>query len=388
MHRLVGNFGAEVRARRIQEVVIQMPVQRWPGIVEHPVDDARRGLGCIHMSIECLELRSHSVVVVELRLGDVVLEAPGWAIALGQRDVERRDGREDGPGGGGVILADVWVFPERLQLLRREHTGQVLQRRDTGPRANLRIESEGPTQLVGIPIRRRNPRVGSLHLHARRSGLGGALVNCRRDNGQRPIFGMQGVDVCLGDRGRWRVVAADQKSDDRRVVPQQTCLACHGSRGHLLVRSVPRLAARLRPRFPFVAALPAREDQDAVAVGEVVKELVFELALAANRVQSQVHDITELVLHAFRIVAEEHVRRPARAANQDWLAVDDKLLIALLSEVRADVTDAESCAGLVGDRAINGSSHLQTVERMRTHADGPPNMGVFEVEGRIGLRGK
>ena len=90
MHRLVGDLGAEVGAGRIQEIVVQMPVQRGPGVVEHPVDDAGRGLGRIHVRIERLELRSDVVVVFELGLGDVVLEALGWAVALGQRGVERR----------------------------------------------------------------------------------------------------------------------------------------------------------------------------------------------------------------------------------------------------------------------------------------------------------
>ena len=199
---------------------------------------------------------------------------------------------------------------------------------------------------------------------------------------------MQGIDVHLRDRRRRRVVAADQKSDHGRVVSQQTRLARHRGCGHLLVRSVPRLAARLGPRFPFVAALPAGEDHDAVAVGEVVEACVLQLALAANGVEPEVHDVTELGLHALGVVAQEHVRRPARAANQDRLAVDDELAITLLGEVGADAAYAERRAGPVGDRTIDGSSHLQTVERMRAHADRPPDLRMFEIEARIALGGK
>ena len=113
------------------------------------------------------------------------------------------------------------------------------------------------------------------------------------------------------DRRRRRVVAADQKSDHGRVVSQQSRLARHRGCSHLLVSSVPRLAARLGPRFPFVAALPAGEDHDAVAVGEVVEACVLQLALAADGVEPEVHDVTELGLHALGVVTQEHVRRPA-----------------------------------------------------------------------------
>ena len=141
---------------------------------------------------------------------------------------------------------------------------------------------------------------------------------------------MQGIDVHPRDHRRRRVVAADQESDHGRVVSQQTRLACHRGCGHLLVRSVPRLATGLGCRLPLVAALPAGEDHDAVTVGEVVEAGLLQLALAANGVEPEVHDVTELGLHALGVVAQEHVRRPARAANQDRLAVDDELAIALL----------------------------------------------------------
>ncbi len=217
---------------------------------------------------------------------------------------------------------------------------------------------------------------------------GVALVHCRRDYRQRPVLSMQGVDIHLGDRCRRRVVAADQKTDHGRVVSQQSRLARHRGCGHLLIRSVPWLAARLGPRLPFVAALPAGEDHDAVAIGEVVESSVLQLALAAYGVESEVHDVAELGFHALGIVTQEHVRRPARAANQYWFAVDDELLIALRGEVGAHAADAERRAGQVRDRAVNRSGHLQTVERMRTHADRPPDLRMFKIETRIAFGGK
>ena len=104
VHRLVGDLGAEVGAGGIQEIVVEVPVQRGPRVVEHPVDDAGRGLGRIHVRIERLELRADVVVVFELGLGDVVLKALGCAITLGQRGIERLERREYRPGSRSVIL--------------------------------------------------------------------------------------------------------------------------------------------------------------------------------------------------------------------------------------------------------------------------------------------
>src|SRR6516225_3089793 len=172
------------------------------------------------------------------------------------------------------------------------------------------------------------------------------------------------------------------------MVPQQARLACHRGCGHLLVRSVPGLATRLGRRFPFVAALPAGEDHEPRAVREVVEACVLQLALAANGVEPEVHDVTELGLHALRVVTQEHVRRPARAANEHRLAVDDELAIALPGEVGADAAYAEGRAGLIADRTINGSCHLQIVERMLAHTDRPPDVRMVEVEAWIALGSK
>src|SRR5579862_4268450 len=107
------------------------------------------------------------------------------------------------------------------------------------------------------------------------------------------------------------------------MVPQQPRLGRHRGRCHLLIRSVPRLAAGSGRRVPFVTALPAGQNHDAVTVGEVVEVLVLQFALGADGVESEIADVTELGLHALRVVTQEYVRRPARATNQDRLTVDD-----------------------------------------------------------------
>src|SRR5262249_2848734 len=121
---------------------------------------------------------------------------------------------------------------------------------------------------------------------------------------------------------------------------------------------------------------------------EVVEACILQLALAANGVEPEVDDVAELGLHALGVVAQEQVRRPARAANEHRLAVNDELAIALLREVRADAAYAEGGAGPIGDRAVNFSRHLQTVEWMLAHTDRPPDLRMVEVEAWIALGGK
>src|SRR4029079_11508589 len=95
---------------------------------------------------------------------------------------------------------------------------------------------------------------------------------------------------------RRRVVAPDQKSNYGWVVAQQTRLAGHRGCGHLLVRGIPRLATCFGCRFPFVATFPARQNHDAVTIGEVVEAFILQLPLAAQGVESEVENITKLGL--------------------------------------------------------------------------------------------
>ncbi len=63
-------------------------------------------------------------------------------------------------------------------------------------------------------------------------------------------------------------------------------------------------------------------------------------------------------------------------------------MITLRCKVGADASYAERRAGSVGDRIINGSRDLQSVERMGAHTDRPPDLRMVESEARIALGGK
>src|SRR6185312_10515602 len=131
-------------------------------------------------------------------------------------------------------------------------------------------------------------------------------------------------------------------------------LARHRGLRDLHVRIVPGFAARLSRGLPFVATLPARQDQDAVTIGEVVEMLVFQLAFAADRVEAHVADVTELGLHAPGQHTQEHVRRPAAAADQHRLAVEEELDVTLLGELR-DPTERSA-----GDHPVTRSPRANT----------------------------
>ncbi len=191
---------------------------------------------------------------------------------------------------------------------------------------------------------------------------------------------MQRVDIHFRDRRRRRVVAANQEADHGRMVTQQTRLGGHGFFGHLHVGGIPGRSTGLGGRLPFVATLPARKYQYTVAVGEVVETLILQLAFAADGVEAEVEDVTEFGLHACGVVTQEHVRRPATAADQQWFAVDGELAITLLGQAGTDAADAERRRGAVGCCAVDRSSHLKLVQRMVAHADRPPDLGVIQCE--------
>jgi hypothetical protein len=80
----------------------------------------------------------------------------------------------------------------------------------------------------------------------------------------------------------------------------------------------------------MIAAAPARHHQNPFAVGEIEKFLRLQLAFEANGIQPHVLHVGELILQALRIFAQQHVRRPAAAANQNLLAVDGEEALVVL----------------------------------------------------------
>jgi hypothetical protein len=76
--------------------------------------------------------------------------------------------------------------------------------------------------------------------------------------------------------------------------------------------------------LPMVAATPPQHHQDALFICEAKEILRLELALQPDGVEIHVANHADLVAQATFICAQQHVLRPAGAANQNRLPVHAK----------------------------------------------------------------
>src|SRR4029453_15395181 len=83
-----------------------------------------------------------------------------------------------------------------------------------------------------------------------------------------------------------------------------------------------RLGCPLLPALPYVAAAPARHDEEAHAVREVEELVVLELAFETDGVEAEVARVPQLALQPFRREAQQDVGGPAAAADEDLPPVD------------------------------------------------------------------
>src|SRR5580700_11306399 len=95
------------------------------------------------------------------------------------------------------------------------------------------------------------------------------------------------------------------------------------------------------PALPCVAASPSRHNQDAELVGLIEKVFVIDAAFQAHGVQPHVAHIRQIGINALRRIAQEHVRRPRRSANQNFFAVDFEKPVALVRQLRSRFANAE-----------------------------------------------
>src|SRR6202795_4439840 len=86
------------------------------------------------------------------------------------------------------------------------------------------------------------------------------------------------------------------------------------------------------PVFPMIAAAPSCHHEHALLVRQVIEIIGLRFPFEAHGVEVHVANVTKFSLEAFSRLAEEHVGGPAAAANQDFLAVNEKLPIAMLVE--------------------------------------------------------
>src|SRR5260370_15151585 len=84
-----------------------------------------------------------------------------------------------------------------------------------------------------------------------------------------------------------------------------------------LLRDLKIFRGPARPALPEVAAAPDGHHQNSFVIGDVEELLRFELAFAADGVQSHVADVSEFVAQALLVLAQHHGRSPAAAADLD-----------------------------------------------------------------------
>jgi hypothetical protein len=177
-------------------------------------------------------------------------------------------------------------------------------------------------------------------------------------------------------------VAADEEGDHARVVAQPGGLGGHRRLGDRIVGGGPRVAPLVAVdlALPLVAAFPAGERQDAVAVGQVEEFVRLDVPFQPDGVQAQVEGVPQPVLDVGPVPAQELVGRPTAALDQQLAAVDAVLAVAGGVQRGPDITDAEGLVRGVGGGAVHGGDEVEGVERLAAHARGPPDLRRVQVE--------
>ncbi len=137
MNRLHGFLGAEVPSRRHKIVVIQMPDQRRPRIVQHPLNHARRR---VLVSSIRFEHRALAVIGHGLRFALIVLQRGRHAIPSIQPIGKHIDCRE--PFAARVEIPHIVDWP---QMILGDKALKRFARRNRRSRAGLRVVTVRPT---------------------------------------------------------------------------------------------------------------------------------------------------------------------------------------------------------------------------------------------------
>src|SRR5437660_3970792 len=102
------------------------------------------------------------------------------------------------------------------------------------------------------------------------------------------------------------------------------------------------LGSPLRPFLPCATADPSCHHEKAEAVGLVPETIVLVIAFQPNGVEMHVERVAELRILSLRLRSEEHVGRPAAAADENSSTVYAKETPAFRRRLRGDLADAEA----------------------------------------------
>ena len=369
MERLTGFFHSVIAACGLQVVVPEVPEERGPSVVEHPLDYAG---GIVFVARVGLEHGALGIVGHGLGFAFVVGEIGGGAVDRVHRVVEVLEIAE-------TLFAGVKI-PHRiggLDVIGGQHFFEAARWRDRGACSDLCREAVGATgsRRVRKPEIGRRVIVGAAHFHAAFAADRRDVFRGGRDNGIGPVEIPEHGEVgALENRG-WRLVAAVEPREHAGMDAQPFKLGALRRHGDFLVGRFP-----IRPFHPVIAAGPAGEDQHALFVGEIEEGVRLDLSLQANGVEIQIAEILKLRSEALRRFALEHVGCPASAADQDTLAVDAEKQVALRIDLGCDFADAIARDRVVRQNTLDIEIKIDLMQRGGAHLMWPPQFRILDAQ--------
>src|SRR3982074_2042213 len=114
--------------------------------------------------------------------------------------------------------------------------------------------------------------------------------------------------------------------------------------------------------LPVVAAAPACEDQNAVAVSDVEELVRIQLSFQANRIQVHVANVAKLIFQTLRGFAQHHVWRPAGASNEHPLPVHSEKKGVVFVYFRRDFTDSKMSLHTIRNGVVQLKFQVERIE--------------------------
>ncbi len=306
-----------------------MPDERWPGIVQHPLNYASRN---IFIAAVAFKHRAFAVVCNRLRFALVIFQRSRRSIALIQPVGKNVHGSE--PLATRVVIPDIIHRP---QMLFRNKSFHALQSRNCRARAGFGVVAVSAARSrIGQPVHRRNIFVRAGHFHAGVSGNRCRRCAGRRNRRIRPLRVMQNGQIHFLHVGGRRVVAAIQPHENAGMIAQTPRLI-----GHRSSRNFARVRRPFVPQFPGVAAGPSGHHQNSQFIGFVEQFVTIDAPLQANRVQTHVLHVAQIRIQLFRHRSQKHIWRPRCAANQNPPAIYFEKPMAFFGKFAGDLSNSK-----------------------------------------------
>ena len=259
-----------------------MPDQRWPRVIQHPLNYSS---GAVLISGVRLEHRALPIVGNRLGLSFEVVQRSSLPVPPVQSIRENIYGRE-------ALLARVKIphFIDRPQMIFRNESLQRFSRRNRRARARFGVVAVRASGiLIRQPINRRNIFVRPGHFYAGSSCNCGGCFASGRQRRIRPFQVFENPQIHVLHVGRRRPVTAIQPHEHARMLPQNVYLALERRSRDIALIRMPVL-----PAFPRVATRPAGHHQNPQMIRLFVKFLAIQPPFQSNRIQPHIPNIRQI----------------------------------------------------------------------------------------------